>query len=195
VRRAIVWLVVAGSLASLAACGSSSNNVSSNELNRLVLRERDVGLGFSSFYFGRQARLDTAGTSRSDPARFGRQGGWIARYHRAGSAKSRGPLVIESRADVFGGSRGARSELDAYRRDFAIVPGTQVRSFSVTQLGTEAAGVTWVQPGALPVRSYSIAWRDRNVAASVTVQGFDGRFDRAAAVRLARAQERLIAGA
>jgi hypothetical protein len=188
-------LLVASSLAALAGCGGSSKNVSANELNGLVLRQRDVGLGFSSFYFGRQARLDTSGTSRADPARFGRKGGWIARYHRAGSAKTRGPLVIESRADIFGGTGGANSELDAYRRDFAKVPGTQVRSFSVPRLGDGVTAVTWVQPGALPVRFYAIAWRDRNVAASLTVQGFDGRFDRGAAVRLARAQERLIAGA
>jgi hypothetical protein len=67
-----------------------------------------------------------------------------------------------------------------------------VRDFAVPGLGDEAAGVTYVSPGAQPVRTYTIVWRDRNVSAAVTAQGYDGKLEKAAAVRLAKAQERLI---
>jgi pimeloyl-CoA synthetase len=53
-------------------------------------------------------------------------------------------------------------------------------------------GVTFVQPGAKPVRFFRIAWRDRNVSASVTVQGFGARIALSDALALARKQERLI---
>jgi hypothetical protein len=187
--------VAAASLSALAGCGGASKNVSADELRKLVLREADVRPPFAPFYVGRQVRLDTAGTSRSDASRFGRKGGWIARYHRPGSASTLGPLVIESRADVFGGSGGARSDLEAYRHDLEHVPAVRVRDFAVPGLGDEAAGVTYVRPGTLPVRTYTIVWRDRNVSASLTAQGYDGKLDKAAAVRLAMAQERLISRA
>jgi hypothetical protein len=103
--------------------------------------------------------------------------------------------VIESRADVFGGSSGARSDVEAYRHDLEHVPAVKVRDFTVPELGDESAGVTYVSPGAQPVRTYVIVWRDRNVSASITTQGYDGKLEKAAAVRLARAQERLISRA
>jgi hypothetical protein len=195
VRRAVAAALAGASLAALAGCGGGSTRVSAGDLGKLVLRQKDVGAPFSSFYVGRQVRLDTAGTSRSDGARFGRKGGWIARYHRPGSASTRGPLVIESRADVFGGPGGASSDVDAYRHDLEHVPAVRVRHFAVAGLGDEADGVTYVRPGALPVRTYTIVWRDRNVSASITAQGYDGKLQEAAAVRLARAQERLISRA
>jgi hypothetical protein len=182
-------------MVALTGCGGGSNDVSVARLGKLVLREADVGAPFSPFYVGRQVRLDTAGTSRSNATRFGRKGGWIARYHRPGSASTRGPLVIESRADLFGGSGGAKSDLEAYRHDLERVPAVRVRDFAVPGLGDEAGGVTYVSPGAQPVRTYTIIWRDRNVSASVTAQGYDGKLQQAAAVRLARAQERLISRA
>jgi hypothetical protein len=195
VRGAVAAALTAAGLVSLAGCGGGSNDVSAKHLRELVLRQADVGAAFSPFYIGRQIRLDTAGTSRSDAVRFGRKGGWIARYHRPGSASTQGPLVIESRADLFGGSGGASSDLDAYRHDLEHVPAAGVRHFAVAGLGDEALGVTYVRPGSLPVRTYTIVWRDRNVSASVTAQGFDGKLRKAAALRLARAQERLISRA
>jgi hypothetical protein len=195
VRRAVAGSLAATVLAALSGCGGGSSNVSAAALSKLVLRRSDVGSPFSPFYVGRQVRLDTAGTSRSDAARFGREGGWIARYHRPGSASTRGPLVIESRADLFGGPGGAKSDLEAYRHDLERVPATRVQSFAVANLGDDASGITYIRPGTLPVRTYTIVWRDRNVSASVTAQGYDGKLQKAAAVRLARAQERLISRA
>ena len=52
--------------------------------------------------------------------------------------------------------------------------------------------MTFTQPGAVATRYYRIAWRDRNVTASLVVSGFDGKISLAQAVALAQKQERLI---
>jgi hypothetical protein len=193
VRAAFRVLLAAALAASLAACGGGSNAVPASAAGELVLGPRDLGSAFTRFYDGRQSRLDVAGTSRSNLQRFDREGGWIARYHRGGSGP--GPLVVESRVDVFKTSRGASSDLDAYRYDLRTIPAAQVRRIHVSGLGDASVAVTFVRPGALALRTYTIAWRDGNVSASVTAQGFDGRFAQADAVRLARLQERLISRA
>ena len=192
-RAAFRVLTVAALTASVAACGGGSKGVSASAAGELVLQPRDLGAAFTRFYNGRQSRLDVAGTSRSNLQRFDREGGWIARYHRGGSGP--GPLVVESRVDIFKTSGGAASDLAAYRYDLRTIPATQVRRIQVSGLGDASAAVTFVRPGVLPLRTYIIAWRDGNVSASVTAQGFAGKFARADAVRLARLQERLIARA
>jgi hypothetical protein len=188
-RIALVLLLVA---ALVAGCGAGGKRISEAKLSRLVLREQDLPPIFSSFNFGKQIRLDNSGTARADPVRYGRKGGWIARYNRPGSSDTRGPLVIESRADLFDDAGGAKSDLAAYRIDFSRIPGSDLRVLSLPKLGDAALGVTFVQPGAKPVRFFRIAWRDRNVSASVTVQGFGGRLALTEALALARKQERLI---
>jgi hypothetical protein len=179
-------------VALLAGCGSSSHNVSQKDLPKLVLRDIDLPPAFSSFYSGAQTRLDNSGSARADVTRFHRDGGWIARYHRAGSASTRGPLVVESRVDVFGGSGDAKRDLALYLVDFSRAPGHSTVS-EVPRIGDEAIAVTFTQPGQLTTRFYRIAWRDRNVTASVLVDGFDGKVSLTDAVSLAQKQERLIA--
>jgi hypothetical protein len=185
-----VWWVAAGVLA---ACGGGSPpTVPASKLPRLVLQERDLPGPFTAFDVGRQTQLDLAGP-RSDPARFGREGGWKARYNRAGSATTRGPLVVESRADVFEDATGATRDLDAYRAQFADQPGA--RPLRVERLGAAATAVTQQRPGKPAALFVSVAWRDGNVSASVVVNGFAPGLRAADAVALARAQERRIAGA
>jgi hypothetical protein len=191
VRRAAA---AAAAVVLLAGCGGS-DTIGADRLDELVLHQADLGRAFSSFYVGRLVRLDTLGTSRADPERFGRKGGWIARFRRAGSAKTQGPLVVESRADLFSSDAGARSDLAAYRTEFDRIPGSQIRRLSVSGLGDEAIGITWVQPGGLRVRFFTIAWRDRNVSASVTAEGFDGKITRRDVERLANRQDKRIADA
>jgi hypothetical protein len=176
----------------LAGCGSSTHNVSGDDLSKLVLHDGDLPPGFSSFYVGRQTRLDNSGSARASDTRFHRLGGWIARYHRAGSARTRGPLVVESRADVFAGGDDAKRDLGLYRVDFSRSPGGSGVP-QVPRIGDETIAVTFTQPGQLTTRFYRLAWRDRNVTASVLVDGFDGKVSLADAVGLARQQERLIA--
>lgn len=173
----------------LAACGSS-DNVSEKRLSGLVVQQSDLPHAFVPFSNGPQARLDNQGSARADATRFGRKGGWIARYHRPGSVQARGPLVVESRADVFSAASGAKSDLGLYRVDFTRIPALH-RSVPVPQLGDEAIGATFTQPGSVKTHFYRIAWRDRNVTASILVDGF--HVDLADAVSLARKQERLIA--
>ena len=120
-------------------------------------------------------QIDAVAGPRADERRFGRVGGWKARFHRSGTAATRGPLVVESRADVFGGSGGARDDLDAYRTQFEQTRAARV--VPVGKVGDAAVASTQLQSGALRVRFYTIAWRDRNVTASVTVNGFDGKLD------------------
>jgi hypothetical protein len=107
----------------LPACGGGGG-IQKQSLSDLVLRRQDVGKRFVAFYSGRQTQLDTQGTPRSDQSRFGREGGWIARYRRSGAPAANGPLVIESRADLFSGSGGAGKDLELYRRQLASPPGS-----------------------------------------------------------------------
>ncbi len=177
----------------LSACGSGEQKVSEKKLAGLVLRQRDLPHVFSSFGGGRQLGSDATNAARADPTRDGRKGGWIARYHRAGSAKTPGPLVIESRADLFDGSGGSKKDLDAYRELLLRLPGAKATSFP--RIGEETFAVTFTRSGALPARFYRIVWRDRNVTASLTLDGFEGKLRLPDAVSLARKQERLIASA
>jgi hypothetical protein len=119
---------------------------------------------------------------------FGRQGGWHARYRREGPQDARGPLVVESTADVFRDADGAARELDAWRRLAA-----PERPLRVPQVGTESVGSTTRQDSlAGVVRFYRITFSTANATGSVTVQGLDGRLSVTDATRLARAQQRRI---
>jgi hypothetical protein len=173
----------------LVGCGGGGG-IPKERLSALVLRRQDVGTRFAVFYSGRQTQLDNQGTPRSDGSRFGREGGWIARFRRSGAGAA-GPLVIESRADLFSGSGGAGNDLDLYSR-LIEGPGYPLK---VPKLGDGAVGSTFVQPGGKPLRFYVIAWRYRNATASVTVEGFDGHVRSRDAIRLARRQQARLAAA
>jgi hypothetical protein len=179
----------------LAACGGGGPTISKDSLSKLVLTRQDLGRSFAPFSSGPQAPLDNQGTPRTDASRFGREGGWIVRFHRAGSTSTQGPLVVESCADLFGGSGGAKKDLDLYRQMFASSPGSAHRELSPSSLGDEAAGDTFLQPGPKPVRFFRLAWRYENVTAAVTLEGFDGKLTQADALRLARKQQRRLAHA
>jgi hypothetical protein len=177
----------------LAGCGGGPT-ISASGLGNRILRARDVGSGFSSFYDNRQTALDTQGTPRADQSRFDRKGGWVARFKRSGAANRPGPLLVESRIDVFAGSSGAKKDLDLYRGMYASAPGQGVHALALPELGDEAVGQTFVQAGARPLRFFRVAWRYRNATAQVLAEGFDGKLREADAVRLARAQQRRLAG-
>ena len=190
--RSAAALGLALGLLVVAACGGSAT-IPQQRLSHLVLRERDLGRPFSAFNSGPQTQLDNQGTPRADGARFGREGGWIARYRRPGSPATEGPLLVESRADLFSSAGGAKKDLEAYRATLAAVPGVQRRPLALPQIGDAALGVTFEQPGAVPLRFFRIAWRYRNATASVTVEGFGRKVRLADALVLVRRQQRLIA--
>jgi hypothetical protein len=176
-----------------AGCGSSAARITAKQLPTLVLQPRDLPSAFERFDEGAQVSLDRVPGPRYDTARFGRQGGWKARYRRAGTTVTPGPLVVESRADVFGSSSDARDDLAAYRDQFAHAVAAHL--LRAPRLGDEAVAMTQLQPGTPGVRYYSIAWRNANATGSVTASGFDGRLTFAQALALARAAERHMARA
>jgi hypothetical protein len=191
VRRLVLLALVA---LGVAACGGSAPTIPQSALSRLVLAPGDVK-PLVQFDVGPQVKLDNLAGPRKDPTRFGREGGWKARYRRSGSARTRGPLVVESRADLFKSASGAKKDLAAYEADFrqTIAPaGGDARFLTPPpRVGDDAAAITILQPGAAGagVRFYRIAWRDHNATASVLVEGFDRKLDFATALRLARRQE------
>jgi len=180
-------LLLAPLVLAVCGCGGGGPTIDKTSLSSLVLTPQAAGSGYAPFASGEQTPLDNQGTPRTDAARFGREGGWIMRLHRTGSTKSPGPLVIESRADLFGDSGGAGKDLDLYRHMFASSPGDEHKPVSLA-LGDEAVGDTFVQPGQR-VRFYRIAWRYENATAAITAEGFDGKVTQEDAVRLARKQQ------
>jgi len=197
VRRLVLLALLA---VGLAGCGSSGPTIPKSALSRLVLAPRDVR-PLVAFDVGPQVRLDNLAGPRKDPSRFGREGGWKARYRRSGSTATKGPLVVESRADLFSSSSGAKKDLRAYEDDFrgTIASAPTLRDFvdAPANLGDEASAMTIRQPGAAgaSVRFYRIAWRDHNATASVLVEGFDGKVSFAEASALARRQQARIRSA
>lgn len=178
----------------LAACGSGGGSkVSEKNLSKLVLGTSDLPKVFKVFTEGAPAAIDTQGTPRADLARFGRKGGWVVRFHRPGSAATRGPLVVTSSVDVFGDSGGAKKDFGAYRAQYARQAGARI--VDVPKLGDEAIVVSIIQAGAKPVIFFTVAWRDRNATASVAANGFGGNLTLRDVMALARRQERRLAGA
>ena len=175
-----------------AACDSGST-IATSKLSQLVLTEQDMP-GFAAFSKGPQVRLDNQGTVRADASRYGREGGWIIRLRPTDSTRTAGPLVVESRADLFKTSQGAKSDFAAYRLLFSRLSGEHTE-IGVTGLGPDAVGVTFTQPGGRTLRFFRIAWRSQNATASITVEGFDGEVSQEDALALARKQQKRIEGA
>ncbi len=153
------------------------------DLRAAVLQPGDLP-GFSQFADGEQIRSDAHPGPRNDPARFGRTAGWITRYKRD-SAATRGPLVVESRADLFGSADGAAKDLAAYGKEYEAQIGS--KKIDAPALGDDARAFSF---GSASDRFVLVAWRVANVSASVLVEGLS--VDAADAARLARKQERRL---
>jgi hypothetical protein len=172
-----------------AGCGSDQA-AKARDLPRLVLQTRDLPAAFVRFDSGKQVSADATGDQRMDPARFGRTGGWKARYRLTGGGQADGPQIVESRADVFEEAGGAEKDFDAYRSDLSE---QDAGTLEAPALGEEAFALTRAQgSGRSRIRLYTIVWRDANVSASLSATGFDGRFTAGQVLPLARAQARRI---
>jgi hypothetical protein len=174
---AALALLIAG--CSLGGDGGAS--IERAELEALVLQPEDLSAAFSQFDQGRQGIADRPVGERSDPTRFGRIDGWKSRFRRAGSVRTRGPLLIASLADLFESTDGARDELAAIDED-------GFDAIDEPQLGDEARAWESLQDGGGGVRYYLIAWREENATASLLVSGFEGRLTFDDALGLARKQ-------
>jgi hypothetical protein len=190
--RAALALVLLVLASGCSLGGDDGGSIQVEQLKDLVLQPADVGKAFRQFDEGRQASADTPGQSRSNADRFGRQEGWKARYHRSGTPQTKGPLVIESRVDLFESSDGAEDELDAAEADAGQTqPGWQ--PLERPPLGDDARAMTALQgSGRSAVRHYLVIWREANVTGSVLVNGFERRMDFDDALALARKQARRI---
>jgi hypothetical protein len=191
-------LVISLALLAVAGCagddgGGGGGPVSQDEGEELVLAFADIGRPFVQFDQGELVKTDFV-PPRENPDRFDREGGWKARYHRPGTAETKGPIVIESRADLFGSTDGADKDFDLYKDVLAeLREGAGGRTVPVANLGEEAGAVTFGQ-GFPPrdIRHVVIAWRQGTVTAMVAVNGFARGMKIAEAVALARKQERRI---
>lgn len=163
--------------------GDGDSGYEADQLQRMVLLGEDLeGRGWMRFDWGKQAQADQPSGPRSNPVRFGRVGGWKARFRRPGTRRTAGPLVVESRADVFAEPDGAVSDFDAHGSELRAA-GTAVEE--VTGLGERGLVATLVQG---EVRFFSVLWRDGNAVAAVNVNGFEGKLTRTHALELARKQ-------
>jgi hypothetical protein len=194
----LAGLVTLVTLVALAGCslGGDGNGaaVERRQLRDIALQPADLSPAFVRFDEGRQGFTDNPGGSRTDASRFGRVDGWKARFRRVGSPDTQGPLVVESRADIFDSSDGATEELEALRRDVRERTGWQ--QVEVSGMGDEAAGFTLLQGQAeLRVAYHLVVWRQENVVASISVNGFARALPFADALELARKQARRIEGA
>jgi hypothetical protein len=188
VRAALLLLAILG----LAGCSLTGDDdgpasIEVADLGKLVLHPEDLPRSFMRFDEGRQIAADLPAGTRADPARFGRRDGWKARYRRGGTIQTTGPLLIESKADLFGSGEGAKDDFDAARADIEWQPigepGLGDESFAATLLqGSETSGV----------RFYQVIWREDNAVASLNVNGFARGLTLEEVLELARAQERRI---
>jgi hypothetical protein len=170
----------------LVGCGSKEKTIAASKLSKLVLRQKDLLPVFSAFYLGKELGSDVT-SSRRDPGRFGRRGGWTARYRRAGSPTTKGPLVIASRADLFADSGGAKKDLNLLAQSLRALPRTKAL---LPRLGNDAFGIEQRQgSGRLSVVSYSLVWRRANATAAIDANGFVGKFTLGDALALARKQD------
>lgn len=181
-------LILSGLVAAV-GCTGNAELVPESALPRLVLRPADLPPGFVRFDWGPMSQRDLEPGPREDPNRFGRQGGWKARYRRSEPQSRTGSMVVESRVDVFESVEGAEQDLAAYRSQFQqVVAGGSARLPAEPPIGDGAAALTFVQAGVRPVRYITVAWRQSNVTAAVLVSGFDGELALADALALARKQ-------
>lgn len=177
----------------LAACsGADGDAIAESKLSRLVLQPSDLSTTWIRFDEGEQVTADAPPGRRADPTRFGRSGGWKARYRRPGSPATPGPLVIDSRADLFADAEGAKRDFEALETELNASLGGTTRRLDAPHVGDEALAATASQG---PVRYYSIAWRQQNVVAALLVNGFAVSLSFDHALRLARKQERRIEAA
>ncbi len=180
---------------SRAAEPASTPAVGPGELGGLVLQPADVPPTLTRFDEGPLGVGDTPSGRRGDPRRFGRQGGWKARYRETSPSAGKPPLVVDSRVDLFSTEPGAGSDLVAYKAEFQGIVSSlkgSAKLVTVPKLGAETVAMTLVQGGGPRFRLYTIAWRAGNVTASVSVNGLDGALTVDQVLELARKQDRRI---
>jgi hypothetical protein len=186
VRRVVIILAALAAI----SCDTSEQRIAVDQLPNLVLQPADLPT-FSQFGVGAQVTADAHAGPRKDPARFGRLGGWIARYRPADTAVRNGPLVVESRTDLFPSTPAAKQDLDAYSAEYeTTIARSSGKKLGEVAVGDEGRAFTF---GGGADFFYVVAWRNANVTASVLVEGSALTLDDALA--LARKQSARLSAA
>lgn len=191
--RALVSAAIAPGIAitlvalAVAGCAGESKGISEKALSTVVLQPNDLPSEFRRFDEGAPIAADTPGGERSNPGRFGRTAGWKARYRRPGTPATRGPLVIESRVDVFEDADGAERDVSAFRRD-AVAAGWRV--LRAPRVGDTSVALALRQgSGRFATHFFMVAWKHRNASGSILANGFEGKVAFTDALALARKQQ------
>jgi hypothetical protein len=174
-----------GVLLLLGACGGGGDDPSihSAALPRVVLQAGDLTGPFTQFDGGEQTERDLRPETAANPTRFGRVGGWKARYRRPGTPATEGPLVVESKVDLFESSEGADQDLASY------VDELEFEEIEAPSIGEETVALTIRQQ---TLRFFTVAWRFRNTTASITASGFDRRLTLGHVTALGHKQQRRL---
>ncbi len=187
-----VALALAAVLLVSAGCGASNQHwIAASSGPGLVLQPAAVP-GLTQFADRPQAAYELHGTA----TRYGRLGGWVARYHLAPESPQKGVLVVESRVDLFPNGKDAERDFGAQAAALGDgLKGVAHHQISVARIGDETAGLTIIQQALKKVRFYTVLWRTRNATASVTGEGYDGQITLGSVLRLARRQNARLAAA
>ncbi len=183
-----LWRVLLSTWVAASACTGAAL-ISSDRASSLVLQPSDVPPGLARFDWGPEEPAGRASRTRRLP---GLVAGWVARYRNVEPSDTEGPLVVESRVEVFAEEDEAGARLDP------LISSTAPRGRSVAgpKIGERTTLRTFTQRATpLDVRYFVIVWRHANTIASITVQGFDGRVHVGDAISLAQTQQRRMARA
>lgn len=183
-------MLLAASVCAGCGGGDEERELDRAELRHVVLKTADLPRSWILFEEGPHGPADVRSESRAEADRFGRVGGWKARF-RQPPAERDGPLVVSSDADLFETADGATQELETLEQELssgAFRPGAEL--LAAPDLGDEAIVYTVEQRGgAASPRLYGVAWRRANVTATLDASGFDGRFTLADTLALVRKQD------
>ena len=160
-----------GLVALVAGCGlgGDEKTIEDARLDELVLQRDDVASDL------RPVWVRNLGGRPVSTVRYGRPGA---------------PLSIESSTSVLESRAAAEERLEAERAALDQKPDWD--PIDEPGLGQESFAATVGQAG---VRRYEVFWREHNAAASLKVEGFEGRLALSDVLALARKQERRIADA
>jgi hypothetical protein len=180
-----------------AGCGSqhSVRPLSDARLAKLVLQPSDLP-GLEQFANGREVSSEQSPVLGADPARVGRQRGWVARYRRRGNPDTAGPLLMASTVEMF--DRPARASKffgQLRKRDATIVAASGLVSVDLPTVGGESYAYATPHARRRTVRTVIVTWREGRFVAVAFANGFAERMSVPDVLALARRQEDRLAAA
>lgn len=188
-------MLTVGVLVALGAgCGShAAAPLPDRQLAKLVLQPSDVP-NLERFANTREVSSEQSPALGGDPERFGRQGGWVARYRGSGAAN--GPLLLASTVEMFDAADGAGKFFGEQRtRDKRVEAATGLTSVDIPRVGDES--YAYATPHARPgtIRTVLVTWRDGRFVATALANGFAERMPVGVVPALVRRQDRRLAEA